>query len=135
MSSTNEKVYQAEEDAHVAKEAAEKAQKEATQSREQAASAEEVVAKAQEEAAQYKGEAIELDKGKRKVELDLATSRGNYAGLKEEQLKSEITRGAVEEAEKKAQEGLEVEQARSHSLSDDINPLKKALWEKEDAIF
>ena len=135
MCGNSGKVYQAEEDARIAKEAMEKAQEEATQSRERATSAKEAVAKAREEGARYKNEAIELDKGKRLVELDLVSARGNYAGLKEEFLKSELTRGAAEEAEKKAREDLEAEQARSRSLSNDIDRLKKALWEKEDAIL
>jgi len=50
-------------------------------------------------------------------------------------LNSEIARGAVEEAEKKAREDLEVVQARSHGLSDDVDRLKKALREKEEAIL
>jgi chromosome segregation ATPase len=90
LSGMNEKVYQVVEDARFAKEATEKAQGEATQSREQAASSEEAAIKAQEEAARYKGEAIKLDKGKRLIESDLAAARHNYAGLKEELLKSEI---------------------------------------------
>jgi hypothetical protein len=34
-----------------------------------------------------------------------------------------------------AHEDLEVERARSHSLSDDVDRLKKALREKEEAIL
>ena len=124
-----------EEGAHVTKEVTEKAQEEAAQSREQAASTEEAVAKAREEAARYKGEAIDLDKGKRLVESDLAAAWSNYVGLKEVLLKSEITRGTTEEAEKKAREDLKAKQARSCGLSDDIDRLKKAVWEKEDAIL
>jgi hypothetical protein len=124
-----------EEGAHVTKEVIEKAQEEAAQSREQAASTEEAVAKAREEAARYKGEAIDLDKGKRLVESDLAAAWSNYVGLKEVLLKSEITRGTTEEAEKKAREDLKAKQARSCGLSDDIDRLKKAVWEKEDAIL
>jgi tetratricopeptide (TPR) repeat protein len=135
LSCLNGTVYQGEEDAHVAKEVVEKAQDEAAQSREQAASAEETAAKAWEEAARYKGEAIDLDKGKRLVESDLAATQSNYARLKEALLKSEIARGAVEEAKKKAREDLEAEQACSRGLFDDIDRLKKALREKEDAIL
>ena len=90
LSCMNGKVYQAEEDARVEKEAVEKAQEEAAQSREETATAKEAATKAQEEASRYKGEAVELDKGKRLVESDLAVARGNYSGLKEELLKSEI---------------------------------------------
>jgi chromosome segregation ATPase len=68
------------------------------------------------------------------VEAHLAAARDNYAGLKEELLKSAIARGAVEEAEKKAHEDLEKEQTRSRSLSDDVDRLKEALREKKDAI-
>jgi hypothetical protein len=41
----------------------------------------------------------------------------------------------MEEAEKKAHEDLEAEQAHSRSLSDDVDRLKKALQEKEEAIL
>ena len=131
----NGKIYRVEEEAHVAKEAAEKAHEEALRFREQAASAEEAAAKAREEVARYKGEAIELDKRKRLVESDLADARSNYARMKEALLTSEIARGATEEAERKAREDLEVELACSRNLSDDVNHLKKALREKEDAIL
>jgi len=113
----------------------EKAKEEAAQTKEQAISAEEAAAKAREEATQYKDEAVKLDKGKKLIELDLAAARSAYAGLKEALLKSEIARGAMEETEKKAREDLEAERARSRGLSDDIDHLKKALLEKEDAIL
>ena len=48
---------------------------------------------------------------------------------------SEIARGAVEEAEKKVCVDLEVEQAHSCNLFDDIDRLKKPLLVKEDAIL
>jgi len=124
-------VSRAEEEAHVAREAAENAKEEATQSKEQAISAEEATAKAWEEAARYKDEVVELDRGKRIVESDLAATQSAYAGLKEAHLKSKIARGTVEEAEKKAREDLEVEQSYTHSLSIDVDRLKKALREKE----
>jgi len=89
----NGKIYRVEEEAHVAKEATEKAHEEALRFREQAASAEEAAAKAREEVARYKGEAIELDKRKRLVESDLADARSNYARMKEALLTSEIARG------------------------------------------
>ena len=91
LSGVNGKVYRVEEDARVAKEVVQKAQEETAQSKEQCALAEEASAKAQEQASRYKGKAIELDKGKRQVESDLAAARGNYTGLKEEVLKSKIT--------------------------------------------
>ena len=49
-------------------------------------------------------------------------------------MKSEIARRAAEEARMKALEDLEVERARSCSLSDDVDRLKRALLEKEGAI-
>ena len=49
-------------------------------------------------------------------------------------MKSKIARSAVAEAKKKALEDLEAERARSRSLSDDIDRLKRALLEKEGAI-
>jgi len=82
LSSMNGKVSRAEEDAHVAREAVEKAKEEVAQSRDQAISTEEAAAKAREEAARYKDEAVELDRGKRLIESDLATARSSYAGLK-----------------------------------------------------
>jgi len=94
------KVSRAEEDVHVAQEATEKTKEEASQSKEQPVSAEEVAMKAWEEVARYKDEAVELDKGKRLVESDLAAAKSAYGRLKEALLKSKITRGTVEEAEK-----------------------------------
>jgi len=79
--------------------------------------------------------AAELDKEKRLVESDLAAAWSAYGGVKEALLTSEITRGAAEEAEKKAHEDLETEQARSCRLSDDVDYLKKTPREKEEAIL
>ena len=97
--------------------------------------AEEAAVNARDEATRYKDEANELDKGNRQVESDLAATRGNYARMKEELLNSEIVRGAMEEAEKKAYEDLEKEHACSCSLSDNVDRLRKALREKEEAIL
>jgi len=97
--------------------------------------AEEAAAKAREEAARYKGATVELDKEKRLVESDLEAARSSFAGVKEALLMSKVARGAVEEAEKKAREDLEVERAHSRGLSDDIDHLKKALRDKEDVIL
>ena len=47
---------------------------------------------------------------------------------------SGIARSAAEEAKNKALEDLEAERARSRSLSDDIDRLKRVLLEKEGAI-
>jgi len=49
-------------------------------------------------------------------------------------VKSEIARSAAEEAGKKAHEDLEAERAPSHGHSDDVDRLKRALFEKEGAI-
>jgi len=54
--------------------------------------------------------------------------------MKVECVKGEIARSATEEARKKALEDLEAERARSRSLSDDVDRLKRALLEKEGAI-
>jgi len=54
--------------------------------------------------------------------------------MKVEYVNSEVVRSAMEEAKKKALEDLEVERARSCSLSDDVDCLKRALLEKEGAI-
>ena len=83
----------------------------------------------------YKGVAAELDKEKRLIELDLAAARSAYGRIKEALLKSEIARGAAEEAEKKAHEDLEAKQTRSCGFSDDVDRLKKMLREKEEAIL
>jgi len=54
--------------------------------------------------------------------------------VKEECMKREIARSAVEEAGKKVLEDLEAERARSRVLSDDVDRLKRGLFEKEGAI-
>jgi len=54
--------------------------------------------------------------------------------MKVECVNSEIARSAAEEARKKALEDLEAERARSCSLSDDVDRLKRALLEKDGAI-
>jgi hypothetical protein len=69
------------------------------------------------------------------MESDLATTWSNYARMKEALLTSEIARGAAEEAKRRAREDLEVEKTRSRGLFDDIDHIKKALREKEDAIL
>ena len=65
------------------------------QSRERAILAEEAASKAREEATHYKGAAAELDKEKSLIELDLASARDAYRGMKEECVKSEIARSAA----------------------------------------
>jgi len=54
--------------------------------------------------------------------------------MKVEYVNSKVARSATEEAKKKALEDLEAERARSRSLSDDVDRLKRALLEKEGAI-
>jgi len=117
-----------------AQEASEKMKKEAKRLKEQGASAEEAASKAREEATHYKGVAAELDKEKSLVESDLASAREAYLEMKEECVKSEITRSAAEEAGKKAREDLKAERIHSRSLFDDVDRLKKMLLEKEGAV-
>ena len=107
MPSMNGEVSRAEEGAEVAREATEKAKEEAARLREHAISAEEVATKAREETTRYKGTATELGKEKRLMESDLAAAQSAYGRVKEALLMSEIARGAMEEAEKKAHEDLE----------------------------
>ena len=131
LSTIDNNVSQAEGDARVARVASKRAKEEAAQLREQAVLAEEAATKAQEAVAWYKGAAAELDKEKSLVESDLVAARSAYHGIKEKLLKSEIARGAAEEAEKKAHNDLEVERIRSRGLSDDVDRLKRMLREKE----
>jgi len=124
LSTMGSKVSRAEEDAQVARKALERA-------KEEDVLAEEVATKA----ARYKGVATELDKEKRLVESDLVAVQNAYHRIKEEHLKSEIARGATEEAGKKAHDDLEVERTRSRGLSDDVDRVKRMLREKEEALL
>jgi chromosome segregation ATPase len=135
LSSMDSKASRVEEDAQVTREASEKAKEETARLREHVILAEEAASNAREEAEHYKGAATELDKEKRLVESDLIAIRDAYHGIKEEHLKSEISRGATEEAREKAREDLEAERIRFRGLSDDVDRLKKMLQEKEEAIF
>jgi len=54
--------------------------------------------------------------------------------MKGECVKRKIARSTAKEARKKALEDLKAERVHSHSLSDDIDRLKRALLEKEGAI-
>jgi hypothetical protein len=83
----------------------------------------------------YKDAATEVDKEKSLVKSELASTWEAYREIKEECVKSEIARSAAEEAGKKAWEDLETERARSRSLSDDVDRLKRALLEKEGAVL
>ena len=107
---------------------------ETTHLRERTMTVEEAASKAREEAAFYKDAAADLDKEKGLLKADLTSAREAYQEIKVECVKSEIARSAAEEAKKKALEDLEAERARSRSLSDDIDRLKRALLEKEGAI-
>jgi len=117
-----------------AQEASRKAVEEATLLRERAMMVEEIASKAREEALSYKNAVADLDKEKGLLKTDLASVRESFQRMKVECVNGEITRCATEEAKKKALEDLEVERTRSHSLSDDIDRLKRALLEKEGAI-
>jgi len=117
-----------------AREASRKAVEEATWLREQTMTVEEAASKAREEAVFYKDAAADLDKEKGLIKADLASAREAFQEMKVECVKGEIARIAVEEAKKKALEDLEAEWARSRSLFDDADHLKRALLEKEGAI-
>ena len=54
--------------------------------------------------------------------------------MKVECVSGEIAQSTTKEAKKKALEDLEAERARSRSLSDDVDRLKRALLEKDGAI-
>jgi len=95
---------------------------------------EEAASKAWEETIFYKDAAADLDKEKGLIKADLAAARKAYQEMKVECVKGEIARSAAEEAKKKTLEDLEAERARSRSLSDDIDRLKRVLLEKEGAI-
>jgi chromosome segregation ATPase len=117
-----------------AREASRKAAEEATLLRERTVSDEEAASKAQEEAKFYKDTAADLDKEKALLKADLASAREVYQEMTVECVKGEIAWSTAEEAKKKALEDLEVERARSRSLSDDVDRLKRALLEKDGAI-
>ena len=104
------------------------------QLRERTMTVEEAASKALEEAVFYKDAVADLNKEKGLIKADLASAREAYREMKGECVKSEITRSAVEEAKKKAQEDLEAERTRSRGLSDEVDRLKRALLEKEGAI-
>jgi len=95
---------------------------------------EEAASKAREEALSYKNVVADLDKEKGLLQTELATARETYRRMKVECVNGEVARSATEEAKKKALEDLEEERARSRSLSDDVDRLKRALLEKDGAI-
>jgi len=115
-------------------ESSRKAMEEATRLRERTMMVEEAASKAREEAVFYKDAAADLDKEKVFIKADLASGREAYQEMKVECVKGEIARSAAEEAKKKALEDLEAERARSRSLSNEVDRLKRALLEKEGAV-
>jgi len=117
-----------------AREASKKAVEEAVLLRERAVTVEEAASKAREEALSYKTAAADLDKERGLLQTELASARETFQRMKVECVNGEIAKGAAEEAKKKALEDLEAERGRSHSLSDDVDRLKRALLEKEGAI-
>ena len=117
-----------------AREASRTAAEEAMQLREWTMTIEEATSKAREEALFYKDVAVDLDKEKGLIKADLASTQEAYREMKGECVKSEIARSAADEARKKALEDLEAERARSRSLSNDVDRLKRVLLEKEGAI-
>ena len=78
--------------------------------------------------------AADLDKEKDLLQTKLASARETFQRMKVECVNGEIARSAAEEAKKRALEDLEEERARSRSLSDDVDRLKRALLEKDGAI-
>ena len=117
-----------------AREASRKAVDEAALLRERTMMVEEVASKAREEALSYRNVAAALDKEKGTLKTGLASVRESFQRMKVECVNGEIARSAAEEAKKKALEDLEAERARSRSLSDDVDHLKRALLEKDGAI-
>jgi len=124
----NGKIYRAEEDTRVAKEAMEKAREEAAQAKEEAT-------KVEEDKKAADDNMVLLTEHIRKLMIDLATAKESYARIKAELLGHVVVQGAAEENEKKAREVLEQEKTRSHSLSDNVESLKKVIREKEDTII
>jgi len=117
-----------------AREASRKAVDEAALLRERATTVEEAASKARDEALSDKNAAADLDKEKGLLQTELVSTRESFQRMKVECVNGEIARSAAEEAKKKALEDLEAERARSRSLSDDIDLLKRTLLEKEGAI-
>jgi len=116
------------------REASRKAAEEAALLRERAMTVEEAASKARDEALAYKSVAADLHKVKGLLQTELASARETFQRMKVECVNGEITKSATEEAKKKALEDLEAERARSRSLSDDVDRLKRALLEKDGAF-
>jgi len=114
--------------------ASRKAAEEAVLLRERTLAVEEPASKAREEALSYKNVVANVDKEKGLLKTDLDSIRESFWRMKVEYVDSEVARGTAEEAKKKALEDLEAERARSRSLSEDVDRLKRALLEKEGAV-
>jgi len=117
-----------------AREALRKAVEEAVLLREWTLAVKEAASKAWEEALSYKNAIADLGKEKGLLKTDLDSIRESFQRMKVECVNSGIARGAAEEAKKKALKDLEVERARSRSLSDNIDRLKGELLQKNGAI-
>jgi len=102
--------------------------------RERAMTVEEAASKARDEALTFKNVAADLDKEKGLLQTELASARETFQRMKVECVNGEIARSAAEEAKKRALKDLEEERARSCSLSDDVDRLKRALLDKDGAI-
>jgi len=92
------------------------------------------MSKAWEEALSYNNAIADLDKEKGLLKTDLDSIRESFQRMKVECVNCGIARSVTEEAKKKALEDLEAERARSRSLSDDVDHLKRALLEKEGVV-
>jgi len=79
--------------------------------REQALTVEEAASNAREEALSYKNIIADLDKEKGRLKTDLDSLRESFQRMKVENVNSEVARGGMEEAKKKALEDLEAERA------------------------
>jgi len=128
LADMNGKIYRTEEDACVAKEAAEQARDEATQAKQEAT-------KVKEDKKAAEDNMVLLIEHIRKLKIELAASKEINAGIKAELLDQAVVQGITEENEREAHKELKKEQALSRSLSDDIECLKRALREKEDTIL
>jgi len=117
-----------------AREASKRAVEEVALLRERAMMVEEAASMAREEALSYKDAVADLDKERGLLKTKLASTRETFQRMKVECVNGGIACSAAEEAKQKALEYLEEERARSRSLSDDVDRLKRALLEKEGAI-
>jgi len=117
-----------------AREASKKAEEEAVRLRERTLTVEEAASRAREEVLSHKNVIADLDKEKGLLQTDLDSLRDTFQKMKVACVENEVARGAAEDAKKKALEDLEIERARSRSLSDDVERLKGELLEKSGAV-